>query len=106
MARQSLDYITDHPKFKELVAKRTRLAVLLTLVVAGLFYALILMVAFTPEVIGKPLGFGGLTFGVAAVFLCFVLFWLLTALYVYRANNEFEKITEELFSDIDKNNKE
>jgi len=106
MSRESLDFITEHPKFKELVSRRTRLAVVLTLIVAGLFYALILMVAFTPEMIGKPLGFGGLTLGVAVVFSQFVLFWLLTAFYVYRANNKFDSITDELVNDINKNNKE
>lgn len=106
MSRESLDFITEHPKFKELVSQRTRLAVVLTLIVAGLFYALILMVAFTPELIGKPLGFGGLTLGVAVVFSLFVLFWLLTAFYVFRANNKFDSITDALVDDINKNNKE
>ncbi|HLR16720.1 MAG TPA: DUF485 domain-containing protein [Alcanivoracaceae bacterium] len=106
MGKQSLDYITNHPKFKELVAKRTRLAITLTVIVAGLFYALILMVAFTPEMIGKPIGFGGLTLGVALVLSFFILFWLLTAFYVFRANNTFDSITEALIHDINKNNKE
>ena len=37
-----------------------------------------------------------LTVGVAAELFLFVLFWVLSALYVRRANTEFDALTEEI----------
>ena len=35
----------------------------------------------------------------------FVFFWLLTALYVYRANTGFDKLTDEIVNDAWKENR-
>jgi uncharacterized membrane protein (DUF485 family) len=89
--------IRANPKFQELVARRGRLAWTLSAIVLVLFYGLVLIVAFKPALIGERVAEGStLTVGVAAGLFMFVFFWLLTALYVRKANSEFDAITRDI----------
>ena len=90
-------HIRRNPRFTELVAKRTRFAGILAAIVHIVFYGFVLLVAFAPEVIGKRLFEGSnLTFGILAALLQFIFFWVLTLVYVRRANGEFDDINKEL----------
>lgn len=90
-------HIRRNPRFAELVAKRTRFAGLLAVTVLVIFYGFVLLVAFAPELIGKRLFEGSnLTFGILAGMLQFIFFWVLTLVYVRRANGEFDDINKEL----------
>ena len=92
--------IRANPKFVQLVQQRGRLAWLLSGIVFVLFYALVLTVAFAPDVIGLRVADGStLTFGVAAGLFQFVFFWLLTAYYVHKANTEYDALTAEIVKD-------
>ena len=99
MAKDIYAHIRNNPKFDELVTKRQRFAVVLSVIVLVLFYGFIMQVAFFPEVIGKQIGDGKLTYGEVARFFQFVFFVLLTWLYVRRANTEFDQINEELINE-------
>ena len=56
-----------------------------------------MVVAFAPALVGQRVAAGStLTVGVAAGLTMFVSFWLLTALYVRRANGEFDRLTAEI----------
>jgi uncharacterized membrane protein (DUF485 family) len=88
--------IQQNPKFKELVSKRERLAWTLTGIVLVLFFGLFLTVAFYPSVLAIRLGDSYVTTGLLIGFSQFVLFWLFTAVYVRRANSEFDALTEQL----------
>ena len=99
MSKDIYAHIRNNPKFDELVTKRQRFAVVLSAIVLVLFYGFIMQVAFFPEVIGKQIGDGKLTYGVVAGFFQFVFFVLLTWLYVRRANTEFDQINEELINE-------
>lgn len=97
MSSQMYEKMRANPKFQELVKTRGRYAWTLSIVVLGLFYGFVLMVAFQPAVLGRVVGEGSmLTVGVAAELFLFVLFWVLSALYVRRANTEFDALTEEI----------
>lgn len=95
MNREIYASIRRNPKFHELIRRRSRLAGTLATIVLVVFYGLILVVAFNPALIGERVYQGSmLTIGVAAGLFIFVTFWLLTALYVYRASNEFDATTK------------
>ena len=65
-----------------------------------LFYALVLMIAFAPSVIGERVAPGStLSVGVAAGLFEFVFFWLLMAYYVRKANSDFDALTAEIVDD-------
>lgn len=94
-------HIRNNPKFDQLVKKRTRFAMTLSIVVWVIFYGFILLVAFKPELIGLKLGSGYMTLGIAAGIFQFVFFWLLICWYVYRANGEFDRLNEEIIAEAE-----
>ena len=97
MSSSMYAHIRRNPRFDELVAKRTRFASLLAITVLVIFYGFVLLVAFAPELIGRRLFEGSnLTFGVLAGLLQFIFFWVLTLIYVRRANGEFDAINTEI----------
>ena len=98
--------IRGNPKFDTLVRKRGRFAWTLTWTVLGLFYGFFLLVAFAPKSLGEPVAQGSmLTVGVLIEISLFVLFWVLTAVYVRRANSEFDALTQDLIQDARKEGK-
>ncbi|MBC7861169.1 MAG: DUF485 domain-containing protein [Burkholderiaceae bacterium] len=89
--------IRQNPKFAELVSKRTRLAILLSLIVLAPYYTFMMITAFNPALLAQPISPDSvITIGwpVGAVLL--IGSWLTTAVYVYRANGEFDKLNKEL----------
>ena len=95
-----------NPKFQELVTKRSRFAWTLAAIVLTMFYGFVMMVAFNPASLGKPVSEGSmLTVGVAAELFMFIFFWSLTAVYVRRANTEFDSLTQEIVKEAWKDNK-
>ena len=95
--------IRSNPKFAELVGKRTRFAVLLSLVVLVPYYTFMFLVLTQPQLFAAKLAEGGvITIGwpIAALFV--VGGWLLTGVYVSRANGEFDSITEEVLKEARK----
>jgi cation/acetate symporter len=87
----------SNPKFRHLVRTRGRFAWTLAITVLAVFYGFVMLVAFQPGLLGQPVREGSaLTLGVAFGLFIFVSFWALTALYVRRANGEFDVLTEEI----------
>ncbi len=92
--------IQASPKFAELVRQRSRFAWLLSLTVLGLFYGFILLVAFRPGLMGERLSDGSmLTLGPVVILSLFVLFCVLPALYVRRANTRFDELNQDILKD-------
>ena len=104
MSQQNINVkIRDNPKFAELVGKRTRFAIILSLVVLVPYYTFMFLVSTQPQIFAAKLAEGGvITIGwpIAALFV--VGGWLLTGIYVSRANGEFDRITEEVLKEARK----
>ena len=84
--------IRNHPKFAELVGKRTRFAVILSLVVLVPYYSYMLLVSLQPQLFAAKISEGSvITIG-----------WLLTGVYVSRANGEFDRLNEEVLKEARK----
>jgi cation/acetate symporter len=106
MSSEMYEHMRSNPKFQKLVAKRSRFAWTLAFIVLGMFYGFVLLVAFKPALLGRPIYQGSMvTIGVAFELFMFIFFWLLTALYVRRANGEFDDLTADLIKDAWKENK-
>jgi uncharacterized membrane protein (DUF485 family) len=94
--------IRRNTRFTELVARRNRFTLMLFVVILAVFYAYMGLVSFWPELIGRRLSDGSnLTFGVVAGGSLFVFFCVLSGLYVYRANGEFDHMTRELIAQVE-----
>lgn len=106
MSQSMYAQMRANPKFDQLVAKRSSFAWTLAAVVLTLFYGFVLVVAFNPTALGQPISEGSrLTVGVAVELFMFILFWVLTAVYVKRANTEFDALTQEVIQEAWKENK-
>lgn len=96
MSSEMYARIRENPKFKELVSKRERLAWTLTGIVLVLFFGLFLTVAFNPGALAIKVGDSFVTTGLVIGLFQFIFFWVLTAIYVRRANSDFDAMTEQL----------
>ena len=106
MSSAMYERMRANPKFQELVARRSRFAWTLAAVVLAMFYGFVMVVAFNPQSLGQPLSEGSkLTVGVTVELFMFVFFWVLTAVYVKRANTEFDALTQEIVKEAWKENK-
>jgi len=106
MSSAMYERMRANPKFQELVTKRTRFAVTLAAIVLIMFYGFVMVVAFNPVALGQPVSEGSmLTVGVAVELFMFIFFWALTAVYVKRANTEFDALTQEIVKAAWKENK-
>ena len=88
------------------MARRGRFAWTLAVIVLAMFYGFVMVVAFNPTSLGQPVSEGSmLTVGVAVELFMFIFFWVLAAVYVKRANSEFDALTQEIVKDAWKENK-
>ena len=86
-----------NPKFQELVAKRGRFAWTLAAIVLAMFYGFVMIVAFAPQSLGQPIAEGSRwTVGFTLEIFMFIFFWVLTAVYVRKANTEFDALSQEI----------
>lgn len=93
--------IEDSAHFRELVEKRQRFAVILSLIMLVIYIGFILLIAFAPGWLGTPLHAGtsvtrGIPIGIGVIIISFVL----TAVYVWRANGEFDRLTDEVMREV------
>lgn len=89
--------VRRHPSFEELTAKRSRYAWTLSAIMLGAYFAFILVIAFAPGVLGTPVAAGSVTSVGIPVGICLIVgAFVLTGLYVRRANGEFDRLNREI----------
>ena len=88
--------IANHPSYKELKAKRTSFGMWLTLAMMVVYYGFILLVAFNKPFLATRLGAGVMTYAIPIGFGVIVFTVVITAIYVRRANSEFDSLTEQV----------
>jgi len=95
--QQYYQRIYDDPKFHELENKRGKFSWCLVLLMLANYYTFILIIAFSPEIFATPLSNNTvITWGIPVGVLVILISFLLTGIYVWRANKEFDQITQEL----------
>lgn len=95
--------IQANPRFQELVAKRERFAWTLSAIMLGLYVAFILLIAFEPQLLGTRISADspitwGIPIGVGLILSAFVL----TGIYVQRANGEFDTLNQAVLDEVQK----
>lgn len=93
--------IEDNARFRELVEKRQRFATILSIIMLVVYISFILLIAFAPGWLGTPLHEGtsvtrGIPIGIGVIVISFVL----TGIYVWRANGEFDRLTKSILSEV------
>ena len=85
--------ISALPKYQELKSKRSSFGWWLTLAMMVVYYGFIVLVAFDKEFLAQRLGTGVMTLGIPIGFGVIVFTIVITAIYVRRANSEFDDLT-------------
>ena len=88
--------IASNPKDQELKAKRTSYGMWLTLAMLVVYYGFILLVAFNNPFLAQRLGEGVTTMAMPIGFGVIIFTVIITAIYVRRANSEFDALTEQV----------
>ena len=94
MEAQLAERIARDPKYQELKSKRSRFGWWLTLAMMVVYYGFILLVAFDKEFLAMRLGEGVTTLGIPIGFGVIVFTVAITAVYINRANREFDKLSD------------
>ncbi|MBF0108466.1 MAG: DUF485 domain-containing protein [Magnetococcales bacterium] len=95
--KRLFERIQKNPNYRALVTRRSRFAWTLSIIMLVIYYAFILVVAFAPQSLGARISPDsvisvGIPLGVFIIAIAFVL----TGIYVYRANGEFDDLTRRI----------
>jgi uncharacterized membrane protein (DUF485 family) len=90
------DRIVADPNYQLLKSKRSRFGWTLTLAMMIVYYGFILLIAFKKDLLAVRIGDGVMTWGIPIGFGVIVFTIVITALYVKRANSEFDELSEEV----------
>ncbi|WES68052.1 DUF485 domain-containing protein [Superficieibacter sp. HKU1] len=93
--------IESSAHFRELIEKRQRFAMILSLIMLVIYVGFILLIAFAPGWLGTPLHAGtsvtrGIPIGIGVIVISFVL----TGVYVWRANSEFDRLNNAVIREV------
>jgi uncharacterized membrane protein (DUF485 family) len=100
MAIGNHDKVLRNPRFQELVRQRSSFAWSLSIAMLVIYFGFILLVAFAKGLLATKIGGGvtslGILLGLAVIIAAFVL----TGIYVRRANSRFDEMTQSLTRDL------
>lgn len=88
--------IANDPKYQELRRKRSSFGWTLTALMMVVYYGFILLVAFGKPFLSQRIGEGVMTIGIPLGLGVIVFTILITGLYVYRANSEFDDLSNQV----------
>ena len=102
MSDPVVEKIQNNPKYLELRSKRTSFGWLLTLLMMVVYYGYIALIAYNKPFLAQPVGAGVTTLGIPIGMGVIVFTVLITAIYVRRANSEFDALTAEILKEASK----
>ncbi|MDD5406059.1 MAG: DUF485 domain-containing protein [Sulfurovaceae bacterium] len=100
MKQDTVKDILANPKYQELVTKRSKFAWTLSIIILVVYYAFVLVIAFDSSLLGIKVGSGVTTVGIPVGIGIILLSFILTGVYVKRANTEFDDLTNEVKKSI------
>lgn len=97
MKQELVNRIKNDPDYLQLVSERSRFAWILTIVMLVIYFGFVLIIAFDPAFLGTPLFKGsvttiGIPIGIGVILSAFIL----TGIYVQRANGKFDELTRRI----------
>ena len=102
MSDPVVDKIQKNPKYLELLSKRTSFGWTMTLAMMVVYYGYIALIAFNKPFLATPIGSGVTTLGMPIGMGVIVFTIIITAIYVRRANSEFDDLTAAILKDASK----
>ncbi len=102
MDKALVEKIKANPSYQKLITERSSFAWKLTITILVVYYAFILLIAFSPETLGTSISGGMATWGIPVGMGIIVFAFALTGIYVKRANSEFDDLLSNVKSEIEK----
>ena len=90
-----LDRVANNPIFQTLVRERTRFGWILTVAMLIVYFGFIGLIAFDKELLARKVG-GTASLGFYLGMFVIVFAFVLTGIYVARANTRFDRLSAEL----------
>lgn len=88
--------VQKNPRFAEFVYRKTRFGLLLSIIMLVIYYGFLILLAFT-HVLSTPITKDAVTtWGIPAGIFVIVSCFVLTGLYVRRANTEFDELNAQI----------
>jgi uncharacterized membrane protein (DUF485 family) len=101
MEQNIVDKVKSDPNFHKLVSERSKFAWKLTIAMLIVYFAFILTIAFDPSALGTPLGDDTVTtVGIPIGIVIIIFAFILTGIYVRRANSEFDDLTDKIKANV------
>lgn len=92
---ENIDWVAAErsPEFKELIAKKRRFVLPATIFFLAWYFGFILLAGYAPSFMGTSI-YEGFTLGYALALSQFVMVWVLSYLYLKRADRDFDPLAE------------
>jgi uncharacterized membrane protein (DUF485 family) len=102
MSADLYEKIKNKPEYTQLVARRSGFAWVLAAIILVIYFTFILLVAFAPNWLAIPLFEGStITIGIPIGLSIIVISFILTGIYVYKANTDFDPINERIIKSLE-----
>ena len=102
METDRVEEIINNPKFQELVRKKSRLGWSLSIIMLVIYFGYIYLVSYHPAFVHQSLSGGATTIGIPLGISVIVSAFVLCGIYVWRANGEFDRLTQDVLKEIKK----
>jgi len=99
ISEERVQEIVNSTNFKDLVSKRLKFSLTLTIIMLAVYFGFILVVAFYKELLAVKIGEHitlGLPIGIGIILFA----WLLTGVYIRWANKSYDKSVRELRNQV------
>jgi uncharacterized membrane protein (DUF485 family) len=100
MGDKNVLHIRNEPLFRELVDRRTRFAWQLSATMLVIYFGFVAVIAFAPKILATPIGGSVTTVGIPVGLFVIVSAFVLTGIYVSRANSRFDPITRQIIEKV------
>jgi len=101
MQSHYIEPVKNHPRFKQLQKERKRLAFILSILVLVVYFTFILTIAFKPTLLAQTISKDSvITIGIPIGIFIIIFSFLMTGIYVYFANKQFDSYIREIHADV------
>ncbi len=95
-AGSNFQSILQSPRFQELVTTRSKFGWTLSVLMLVVYLGFILLVAFDKQLLAQKFGGGTTSLGIVLGLGVIITAFVLTAIYVFRANGRFDDLTDQV----------
>ena len=97
MKQEFADIVKHDPNYQQLVKTRSAFAMKLTIAMLVVYFSFILTIAFEPSLLSMPLFEGSvITLGIPIGIFIIIFAFVLTGIYTFKANNEFDTLSKKV----------